>query len=190
MKDDKYIAILRAFFRKNKQLPSFEGVCELLDFKSKGSVTKLYRRLIERGYFIKDGHNFIPQESFFSQKVYNSVKAGFPSPWDEENAHKIDLDTYLIPRPESTLMITVSGDSMIDAGIQSGDIVVVDKGMNAKTDDIVIAEVDKEYTLKYLKKDRNGYYLLAGNPKYPPFHPKEELKIFGVVIGVIRKYKK
>jgi len=101
----------------------------------------------------------VPQESFFTQKVYSSVKAGFPSPGDEENAHNIDLDTYLIPRPESTLMVKVQGDSMIEAGINTGDIVIVDKGMNAKVDDIVIAEIDKEYTLKYLKKDKTGYFL-------------------------------
>jgi hypothetical protein len=103
---------------------------------------------------VKDKYSFVPQESFFTQKVYESVKAGFPSPWDEENAHNIDIDTYLISHPESTIMIKVSGDSMIEAGIHTGDIVIVDKGMNAKVDDIVVAEVDREFTLKYLKKDK------------------------------------
>jgi len=56
-------------------------------------------------------------------------------------------------------MIKVQGDSMIEAGINTGDIVIVDKGMSAKVDDIVIAEIDKEYTLKYLKKDKQGYFL-------------------------------
>ena len=87
-------------------------------------------------------------------------------------------------------MIKVSGDSMIEAGIHTGDIVIVDKGMNPKVDDIVVAEVDREFTLKYLKKDKRGHYLHAANPKYPDFYPREELKIFGVVTGVIRKYKK
>jgi repressor LexA len=87
-------------------------------------------------------------------------------------------------------MIKVSGDSMIEAGIHTGDIVIVDKGMSAKVDNIVVAEVDREFTLKYLKKDSKGYYLHAGNSKYPDFHPREELKIFGVVVGVIRKYQK
>ncbi len=67
---------------------------------------------------------------------------------------------------------------------------IVDKGMTAKTDDIVVAEMDREYTLKYLKKDKKGYFLRAGNEKYPDFHPREELKIFGVVTGVVRKYQK
>jgi len=79
---------------------------------------------------------------------------------------------------------------MIEAGINTGDIVIVDKGMSAKVDDIVIAEIDKEYTLKYLKKDKQGYFLWTWNQKYPDFHPREELKIFGVVVGVVRKYQK
>ena len=79
---------------------------------------------------------------------------------------------------------------MIDAGIHPGDIVIVDKGAVAKPEDIVVAEVDREYTLKYLKKDKNGYFLRAGNTKYPDFRAREELKIFGVVTGVVRKYKK
>jgi len=190
MKDLQYIATLRKYFRKHKQLPNFEQIRELLGFRSKGSVTYLFRRLVEAGYFVKDKYSFVPQESFFTQKVYESVKAGFPSPGDEENAHNIDIDTYLIPRPDSTVMIKVSWDSMIEAGINTGDIVVVDMGMSAKVDDIVVAEIDQEFTLKYLKRDSKGNYLHAGNSKYPDFHPREELKIFGVVIGVVRKYQK
>ena len=188
--DHKYIPILRSYFRKHKRLPSFEGVCDLLGFGSTWSVTKLYKRLIKRGYLVKQWRSFTLQEKFLAHKVYESVKAGFPSPWDEENSHNIDIDTYLLSHPESTIMIKVSGDSMIEAGIHTGDIVIVDKGMNAKVDHIVVAEVDREFTLKYLKKDNKGYYLHAGNSKYPDFHPREELKIFGVVVGVIRKYQK
>ena len=190
MKDKQHIQILRKYFREKKYIPSFEETAKMLGYRSKGSVTHLFRRLIDEGYFQRQGETFVPQEKFFTQKVYNSISAGFPSPGDEENAHNIDIDTYLIPHPESTIMIKVQGDSMIEAGIFSGDVVIVDKGLNGKVDDIVVGEVDGEYTLKYLKKDKNGYYLLAGNPKYPEFHPKEELKIFWVVVGVIRKYQK
>jgi len=190
MKDNQHIQTLRKFFREHKYVPSFDEVAKLLGFRSKGSVANLFRRLIEEDYLIKQGYSFIPQNKFFTQKVYESVKAGFPSPWDEENATNIDIDTYLIPHPDSTVMIKVQGDSMIEAGIFAGDVVIVDKGLNGKVDDIVVAEVDGAYTLKYLKKDRNGYYLVAGNSKYPEFHPQEELKIFWVVTGVIRKYRK
>lgn len=190
MTDLQYLSVLRKYFRQNKHIPAFSHLQELLWFRSKWGVSKLFHRLVEKGYFSKVWISFVPQESFFTQKVYESVKAGFPSPWDEENAHNIDIDTYLIPHPESTIMIKVSGDSMIEAGINTGDIVIVDKGKHAKVDDIVVAEVDQEYTLKYLKKDSKGNYLHAANPKYPDFYPREELKIFGVVIGVIRKYQK
>jgi len=190
MTDNKHLATLRKYFRKHKHIPAYSQLLGLLWFRSKWGLSDLFRRLTEKWYFRKEGISFVPTDSFFTQKVYESVKAGFPSPWDEENAHNIDIDTYLISHPESTIMIKVSGDSMIDAGIHTGDIVVVDKGMNAKVDHIVVAEVDREFTLKYLKKDNKGYYLHAGNSKYPDFHPREELKIFGVVVGVIRKYQK
>ena len=190
MSDNKHLATLRKHFRKHKHIPAYSQLLGLLWFKSKWGLSDLFRRLTEKWYFRKEGISFVPTDSFFTQKVYSSVKAGFPSPWDEENAHNIDLDTYLIPRPDSTVMIKVQGDSMIEAGINTGDIVIVDKGQQGKIDDIVVAEVDREFTLKYLKRDKRGYYLLAGNAKYPPFYPKEELKIFWVVTGVIRKYQK
>lgn len=80
MRDLQYIATLRKYFRKHKQLPSFEQIRELLGFRSKGSVSYLFRRLVEAEYFVKDKYTFVPQESFFTQRVYESVKAGFPSP--------------------------------------------------------------------------------------------------------------
>ena len=80
MKDLQHLSILRKYFRQHKHLPNFNQIKELLGFKSKGSVTYLFERLVEQGYFIKDKHTFIPQQRFFTQKVYDSVKAGFPSP--------------------------------------------------------------------------------------------------------------
>ena len=121
--------------------------------------------------------------------MFDSVQAGFPSPATEEQAHDIDLDEYLFPNPISTIMVTVQGDSMIDAGIFEWDIVIIDKAKQGVVDDIVVAEVDGDYTLKYLRKDRKrGYFLRAGNKKYNDIYADQELKMFGVVTGVIRKY--
>gem|GEM_PF-2893511 len=80
MKDNQHIQTLRKFFREHKYVPSFDEVAKLLGFRSKGSVANLFRRLIEEDYLIKQGYSFIPQNKFFTQKVYESVKAGFPSP--------------------------------------------------------------------------------------------------------------
>ncbi len=86
-------------------------------------------------------------------------------------------------------MLKVSGDSMSDAGILPGDMVIVDKGQDPKNSDIVIAEVDGQWTMKYLKKRGDSITLMPANPKYKPIRPKNELKIAGVVTAVVRKYR-
>ena len=78
---------------------------------------------------------------------------------------------------------------MSGAGILPGDMVIVDKGQPPKSGDIVIAEVDGQWTMKYLRKRGDGVTLLPANPKYKPVKPKSELKIAGVVTAVVRKYK-
>jgi SOS-response transcriptional repressor LexA len=82
----------------------------------------------------------------------------------------------------------VKGDSMIDAGIQEGDMVIVEKTGSPKVGTIVVAEIDGEWTMKYLRKHGNKYYLEPANKKYKPIIPKNELKIAAVVKAVVRKY--
>jgi repressor LexA len=101
----------------------------------------------------------------------------------------MSLDEFLIERPEQTFLIKVSGDSMIDAGIQEGDLVLVERGRSPKNRDIVIAQVDNEWTMKYYDKTGSQVRLIAANKKYPPIKPQQELKIGGVVVAVIRKYR-
>ena len=77
---------------------------------------------------------------------------------------------------------------MKDAGIQEGDLVIVERKNNAREGDIVVAELDGEWTLKYLRKGSQGFYLEAANDEYPDLYPSEDLKIGGIVRGVLRKY--
>lgn len=85
-------------------------------------------------------------------KSLDTVEAGWPSPAEEELADTLPLDEFLIENPAATFMLKVSGDSMSGAGIPPGDMVLVDKGATPKSGDIVIAEVDGEWTMKYLRK--------------------------------------
>ncbi|MDA8105376.1 MAG: translesion error-prone DNA polymerase V autoproteolytic subunit, partial [Nitrospiraceae bacterium] len=117
------------------------------------------------------------------------VEAGFPSPAEEELVDTLSLDSLLIQNPEATFLLKVSGDSMSGAGILPGDMVLVDKGQTPKSGDIVIAEVDGEWTMKYLKKRGENVALIPANPNYKPIRPKKELKIAGVVTAVVRKYR-
>lgn len=121
--------------------------------------------------------------------VLGTVEAGFPSPAEEELIDTISLDELLIQNREASFLLKVSGDSMTGAGIMPHDMVIVDRGRTAKSGDIVIAEVDGQWTMKYLRKRGDSVALVPANPKYKPVRPKQELKIAGVVTAVVRKYK-
>jgi repressor LexA len=86
-------------------------------------------------------------------------------------------------------MLTVSGDSMIDAGIMPGDMVIVERGRQPKIGEIVVAEVDHDWTMKYYLKRGDEIILRPANKKYPDIRPRQELNVAGVVTSVIRKYK-
>ncbi|MCX6996506.1 MAG: S24 family peptidase, partial [Kiritimatiellaeota bacterium] len=123
-----------------------------------------------------------------SVRLLGTVAAGFPSPAEEELHDTVSLDEFLIRRPEATFMLTVTGDSMIEAGIQPGDIVLVERGATPKAGDVVVAQVDDEWTLKYYNKDKAGVRLDPANKKYATIRPKRSLELGGVVKAVIRKY--
>jgi repressor LexA len=122
--------------------------------------------------------------------MLGSVQAGFPSPEEEVLSDTISMDEYLINKPETSFLLQVSGDSMTGAGIMEGDLVIIERGRTPKIGDIVIAEVDEDWTMKYFQKQGKQIVLVAANPKYPDIKPRSELKLGGVVIAVIRKYHK
>jgi SOS-response transcriptional repressor LexA len=100
----------------------------------------------------------------------------------------MSIDEYLISRPDTSFLLKVSGDSMTGEGIMEGDLVVVEKGRQPRNGDVVIAEVDGEWTMKYFRKQGRQVILEAANPKYPIIRPKSELRLGGVVTAVVRKY--
>lgn len=141
------------------------------------------------GFLILIGRPAPPHPGTPRVRVPGSVEAGFPSPAEEELVDTMSLDELLIQNREATFLLKVSGDSMTGAGILPGDMVIVDKGLTPKSGDIVIAQVDGEWTMKYLRKRGNDVILVPANPKYQPIRPKNELKVSGVVTAVVRKYK-
>lgn len=179
------------FYRSTGRMPSYSELGGLLGLNSKNAVFKLVGRLEKLGAVRRDERGrLIPGTIAAPTKVLGTVEAGFPSPAEEELCDTLSLDEMLIENPEATFLLKVSGDSMNGAGILPGDMVLVDKGQSPRSGDIVIAEVDGQWTMKYLKKRGQGAsVLLAANPKYAPIKPRSELRIAGVVTAVIRKYK-
>ncbi len=177
------------FYKKYRRMPGYKEIMDITGFKSKNAVYKLINKLVEAGIVTKDAKGKLtPSKSLGEVPILGLVEAGFPSAVDEELTDTISIDEYLIPHKEATYILEVKGDSMIDAGIQEGDLVVVERKGSPKEGDIVIAEVDGGWTMKYFRKNGNQVYLQPANVKYKNIYPTEELKVAAIVKGVVRKY--
>jgi repressor LexA len=166
---------------------------KLFDFKSKNAVFKVVEKLVEAGIVAKDYlGRLVPSESFAesiaSVPMLGFVTAGFPANVEEELTDTVKLDDLLIKNRPFTYMLEVDGDSMIDAHIAKGDMVLVEKINHAKDGDIIIAEVDGEFTMKYFRKKGNKVWLEPANKNYKPIYPAHSLNINAVLKAVIRKY--
>lgn len=116
---------------------------------------------------------------------------GFPSPAEQYMDSPLDLNELLIRHPAATYFVRAEGESMLGAGIRPGDILVVDRSVTACAGMIVIAAVNNEFTVKYLRTDGDRWYLEGANKRYKPIYFTDgmELKIFGVVTSCIHQFK-
>ncbi len=121
----------------------------------------------------------------------HSVRAGFPSPADDYVAQALDLNEHLIAHKEATFFLRAKGHSMTGAGIQDGDLLVVDRSLTPTHRSVVIAVVDGEFTVKRLYKRAGRIRLLAENPEFAPieFQEGQELQIWGIVTSVVHKLR-
>ena len=181
---------LISYFKKFKQVPSYDEIVKLFNLKSKGSLHRYMQRFIEEGIIKKETNGrLVATEGMYGLRVLGTVQAGFPTTAEENlSTTTMSLDQWLIRNPEATYLLTVSGDSMIDAGIMEGDMVIVDRSRAPKTGDIIIAEVDHEWTIKYYIKRGEKIFLRPANKNYPDIHQRNQLKIAGTVASVVRKY--
>jgi len=139
-------------------------------------------------------HEYILPESQKSLRLplyLSPVKAGFPSPADDYIEKKLDLNEYLVNNPPATFFLRVSGDSMKDACIHNEDLLIVDCSINAVSENIVVAALDGELTLKRVRKIQGRLYLIAENDDYSPIPVNEssDLVIWGVVTHVIHRFR-
>ena len=161
----------------------------VVGFRSKNAAYKLIERFVQRDWLDKDDKGrLLPGRLFQNLPILGTVSAGFPSPADEELTDTMSLDAYLIANKEATYILKVNGNAMIDAGILPGDMLLVERGADPRDGDIVIAQVDREWTMKYCRKRGVAVFLEAANTDYQPIHPQGDLQIAAVVRAVIRKY--
>ncbi len=175
--------------------PSLADLAIAFGVRSKNSIAKVVSALVAEKQIEKDPKGRIkiinmPQDDApmpMTLPLFGPIAAGFAAPVEEHAEEQITIEKYLVKNRSNTFLLRVKGDSMIDAGIHEGDLVVVERGKTPKPNDIVVGVLDGEFTLKRLKKDKGKFYLQAENPEYPDLHALEELKVAGVVVGLIRK---
>ena len=118
------------------------------------------------------------------------VPAGFPSPADDFVEDTLDLNTFLVRHPAATFFVRVQGESMVEAGIHPGDILIVDRALEARDKSVVVAVVDGEFTVKRIRRMEKRLFLVAENPTYPALEiaPEMEFRVWGVVTHVIHPF--
>jgi len=188
--DGQYLAKLRDYYTRHRVLPSYSRIGSLVGLSSKASVAQMVQRLKGEGFLESSPDRRLkPGPRFFERPFAGSkVAAGLPSAVADDLQDDVAIDQELVRHPSRTVLVTVKGDSMIDAGLLPGDKVVVERRHTAAEGDIVVAIVDNESTIKRLVKERGHFILKPENKAYPVLRPKE-LEIFGVVVGSFRKYR-
>jgi len=187
--DGQYLAKLQDYYAQHRVLPSYSAIGQLVGLNSKASVAGMVLRLKAEGFLESSPDRRLkPGPHFFERTMAESVQAGPPTAAADAGADTLTIDDYLVSNPSKTILIKVKGDSMIDAGIHPGDIVVVEKRTSANVSDIVVAILDNEFTLKRFDRERGRIVLRPENKAYPVIRPKSNAEIFGVVVGQFRKY--
>jgi DNA polymerase V len=126
-----------------------------------------------------------------STSLLSRIRAGFPSPADDYLDKKLDLNEHLIKHPASTFFVKVKGDSMVKAGILSGDILIVDRSLEPKDKSVVVAVLNGEFTVKRIRKRGSKLFLDPENDSYTPIEISDEMdfEIWGIVIHVIHSLR-
>ena len=189
-RDHEHLAKLRDYYADARRIPSQRRVAELIGF-SRAAAGKFLERLEAHGFLARtpDDDAWVAARRFFERPLADtSVPAGMPVAASEVGGEPFHVDEYLIRNPSRTTLIPVRGDSMVDAGIHDGDIAVVDRALGATSGDFVVAIVDNEFTLKELASERGHFVLRPHNKAFAVIRPRGSLEIYGVLVGLVRRY--
>lgn len=185
--DARHLAKLQDHYARHGVLPSYAGISALVGFRAKNAAVKLANRLSKAGYVrIAPNGRLAPDQRFFERPFLASVPASRPDTV-EMMFETMSIDRYLVDRPSRAALVRVKGESMKDAGIYDGDVVVVERRESAEAGQFVVARVDGEYTLKELDFEGKRPVLRPHNRAFPVLRPAH-VEIVGVVRGVARRY--
>jgi SOS regulatory protein LexA len=177
------------FYRQHRRMPGYNEIMVFTGYKSKNAVHKFISKLVEWNVVSKDAAGKLRPSRLLSDiPLLGLVEAGFPSPAEEDLLDTISLEDWIINKREASYMLRVKGDSMYDAGMREGDMVVVERTSDIRNGDIVIAEIDGQWTMKYYHNTGGRISLVPANDAYPVLYPENTLTIPAKVIALIRKY--
>jgi repressor LexA len=174
--------------------PTQKEIKEYFGFKSFGSVQRYLRylqdhQLISNEWNARRGIqlNKSNKKTNNTLPIMGNIAAGIPIEAIEHN-DEIEVPPHLYNPRKTNFCLQVNGDSMIEKGIMDGDIVIIEQRKTAEQGEIIAAIIDNEATLKIMKKEKGQIKLIAANRKYKPISVKEDLKIAGVLVGLLRSY--
>ena len=201
-KQENFIKFIENFIHENNNSPSYMEISRGLNLKSMGTVS-WYVSILEKKGIIKRNYGYNGKRAITINNkkrelqylttanisstqpipLYNSIAAGFPSPAEDHMDSSLDLNQHLIKHPSSTFYVYARGDSMVSAGISDGDMLIVDRSLEATNDSIVVAIINGEFTVKSISKVNEHLYLMPHNTSYNPIEITEEMdfEIWGVV---------
>jgi SOS-response transcriptional repressor LexA len=187
--DPAYLEKLQDYYAEHKVIPSYSVLAGLWGISAKSWVAQCIKRFEEAGYLDwTPDKQLKPGARFFERRLSNdTVQAGLPNPALSDGYDLVTIDDYLVRVPSKTSLVRVKGDSMIEAGIHEGDLLVVEQQPNANVGEIVVAIVNNEFTVKYLEREKGAFVLKPANKAYPVLRPRDGFEIFGVVAGLVRR---
>jgi repressor LexA len=193
----KILQVISKSVEKNGYPPTYQQLCDILNISSKNAIKKHMDALVKKGYIERDSSprglkiihpKYKPSSnSELTIPLLGHIAAGFPIFAEENVEAYIPVTRQLIPREGRYYALRVHGDSMINAGIFENDLIIVKATTNANNNDIVVALLEDEVTVKRLIVDNKQIYLQAENPSYENIYPKKAWSIQGKVVGLIRE---
>jgi len=177
------------FFLDSGRMPSYSEMAEIIGVRSKSVVHFWVAKLLDAGILQKDSKGFLSlTRNPRALKLAGEVCAGIPTSAEQDLRGMVSFDDYLVKNPQNSFLLSVTGDSMINAGIMEKDMVIVESNREPKNGDIVLAEVDGDWTMKYFHRKGDMVTLEAANSQYATIIPRNDLRIAGVITAVVRKY--
>jgi repressor LexA len=190
--DHAHLRRLRDTYAQLGCFPSYSQIAKALGFRAKNAAFKLTQRLIASGHLTKSvGGRLAPGPAFFTLELSeDEVRAGFGADGNATGLVQAQaLDQLLMAKPSKTVLVKVRGDSMLNVGILSGDVAVVETSLPASNGDIVVAEIDGSQTIKEFRNDQGQPRLISHGMDSKEAIPEKTLNIIGVVRGLVRSYR-